>query len=120
LHKVKENANIEMSDDFYKLLKSVFRLTKAKPKDMREMIKLYVGLVRHVGGNDLITSTQLRKGADRGLVVYSLTDNVMDLHLKIHSFKDNNMREFISNLQVDKYIIQEEKEPTDDAVDFID
>jgi len=91
-----------------------------KPKDMRETIKLYVGLVRHVGGNDLITSTQLRKGADRGLVVYSLTDNVVDLHLKIYSLKDNHMREFIPNIRVDKYIIKSEKEPTDDSADFID
>ena len=99
----RENTNIEMSDEFYKLLKSVFRLTKAKPKDMRELIKVYVGLVRHVGDNDLIISKRLKSGAGRDVVVYSLNESAVDFHLQLNSFKNQQMLMFIENVKADRF-----------------
>jgi hypothetical protein len=58
-------------------------------------MKLYVGMLRHVSGNNLIRSTKLKTKAQRDEVVYNLDEAVRDFHLELNSHKNKQMNDFI-------------------------
>ena len=79
---------VEMNDNMFNAIKLAFHVTKPKPRHFNELLKLYVGLVRHFGCYSLITSVRLRTKLHRDKTVYSLTDNIIDYHIKLHSIRE--------------------------------
>ena len=62
--------NIEMDENTYKLIRTVFRTSKKAPTNFKELMKLYAGMIRHVSGNDLIVSKKLKTKTQRDDNVY--------------------------------------------------
>ena len=66
--------NIDMSDATFKLFTTLFRTKKSKPTTHGELMKLYIGIIKHITCNDLIGSKQNRKrtGGRRNEIDYEL------------------------------------------------
>ena len=72
-----KNIDIDMNDKLYKNIRTVFKTTKGKPKDTKEVVKPYVGLIREIYGGSLRKSKHLSTKEERKIVVYFLdTDNI--------------------------------------------
>ena len=95
--------DIEMADEFYKQIKTVFKTTKGKPTNMNDLVKLYVGLIRNIAGGTLMKSKKLNTKAQRDNIVYSLDLKVLHYHLELNSLKNKQMKDFIDVLNIDKY-----------------
>ena len=95
--------DIEMTDEFYNQIRTVFKTTKAKPKNMNDLVKLYVGLIRNIAGGALMKSKKLKTKEQRDNIEYSLDLNVLHHHLELNSFKNKQMRDFVEFLNIDKY-----------------
>ena len=94
-----------MDDKTYKLIKTVFKTTKKAPSNFKELMKLYVGMVRHVGGNNLVVSKQVKtRKAQRDEVVYNLDEVVRDYHLELNSQKNKQMNDFIDVELIAKFV----------------
>jgi hypothetical protein len=99
-----KSVDIDMDEQLYKNIKTVFKTTKGKPKDTKELIKLYVGLIRNIcGGGSLIKSKQLSTKEERNNVIYTLdTDNIY-YQLELNSHKNQWMLDFIDAVNVEPH-----------------
>jgi len=89
--------NIEMHENTYKLIRTVFRTSKKAPTNFKELMKLYAGMIRHVSGNDLIVSKKLNTKTQRDAYIYILNEAVRDMHLELNSYKNMRMNDFIND-----------------------
>jgi hypothetical protein len=93
-------ANID--DGFWKLVKHVFRVTRAKPATFNEVKQLYVSIVKSATSKNLIESKQLKTKKDRGATAYTLNEGLLKYHLELNGFKNTSCRGFAKEV-VDKF-----------------
>ena len=92
-----------MDDKLYKSIKNTFKTSKTKPTTMKELIKFYVGLLQHVGGNDFIKSERLKSKARRDEIDYEINTSKLELYLELNSYKNGHMIDFHDGLKKVEY-----------------
>lgn len=96
-------VDIEIDANLYKTIKTVFRTAKAKPKDTKELVKLYVGLVRHICGSSLIKTKQMNTKEERNNIIYTHNEEAIHNNLEMYSYKNEHMTNFIDAIDVKRH-----------------
>ena len=96
------NTEVDVEDSFWKLIKHVFRVTRAKPTTANEVKQLYVSIVKSATCKDLIKSKQLKTKKDRGQTAYTLNEGHLKYHIELNGFKNKSCRGFAQEV-VDKF-----------------
>ena len=99
---------IEMNDDEHKYIKSIFRISKPKPKDYEELRKIYVTMIKHVTSNDLIKSFQSKQKETRDERIYKINNEFIQFHLKLNNFSNIYNRNFHDEIKNKFEIIETE------------
>ena len=91
-------GDIEMTDEMFTLFKSLFRTQKKKPTTFKELKQLYVGIIKHIASNDIISSKQDGKSKDgkRKEYSYSLDETLIKYHLELNKYINKNGKHFHS------------------------
>ena len=113
----KKDEPISMDDKFYKLIQTVFRTTRKKPVNHKELMQLYAMMVRQVAGHTLLTSSQSLKASDRNERLYALDNAVAKFHLTLHKYKDKKLKHFHESLDLSDLIEVGELDNDDDQFD---
>jgi hypothetical protein len=83
----KYDHKIVFDDAMYKLFKVQFKTEKNKPVLYKDLVKMYIGAVKHMIGSIKLISTT--RGTDRKhLYTHSINDDVLNYHLSLHKFKN--------------------------------
>ena len=94
---------IELPNDYWELVKKIFRCTKPKPVNMVQFKIIYIGFIRNICGNDIIKSKQIRigKGFER---IYNLNLDLIHEHINLNQFvnpsTDNFKAEYIEMFKI--------------------
>jgi hypothetical protein len=116
----KNEGDITMTDEVFTLFKTLFRTQKKKPNNYKELKKLYVGIIKSITCNDIITSKRNKKrtGGNRDENDYKLDVDFIKLHLELNKYKNKNMTGF-STVFIDMFNIDVAPMQEQDA-NFID
>ena len=106
-----------MNDKLYKNIRTVFKTTKGKPKDTKELVRLYVGLIRNICGGSLIKAKQLSTKEERNNVIYTLVADNIYYNLELNSYKNKRMTDFIDAVNVEPHRKAERVEFFDKLLD---
>lgn len=71
--------------------KTLFRTQKVKPTTYNELIKVYIGIIKHITTNDIIISKQVstNKEGRRKQYDYTLNSKLIELHLNLNTTQTN-------------------------------
>ena len=90
--RLKVNTNIDDINFFiipearYNLIKKVFRIGRAKPKDKKELLQLYISIIKHITTNELIKTT---RGTTREQkITYELNNELLKYNIELNSFSN--------------------------------
>jgi ferredoxin-fold anticodon binding domain-containing protein len=116
----KKQGEITMTDEVFTLFKSLFRTQKKKPTDYKELKKLYVGIIKSITRNEIITSKRNKKrtGGNRDENDYKIDNDFIIKHLELNKYKNKNMTGF-SKVFIEMFNIDVTPTETQDT-DFID
>jgi hypothetical protein len=103
------NGPIEMNDDQYKYIKSIFRISKPKPKDYDELKKIYVTMIKNVTTNDFIKSSYSKKKESRDQRIYNINNEYIQFHLKLNNFSNIYNRNFNEEIKNKFEIVETEQ-----------
>jgi hypothetical protein len=106
----KNNGPIEMNDDEYKYIKSIFRISKPKPKDYDELKKIYVTMIKNVTTSDFIKTCKSNKKETRDQYLYNINNEYIQFHLKLNNFSNIYNRNFHEEIKEKFEIIETEAE----------
>jgi hypothetical protein len=112
-----KNIDIDMNEQLYKNIRTVFKTTKGKPKDTKELVRLYVGLIRNICGGSLIKAKQLSTKEERNNVIYTLVADNIYYNLELNSYKNKRMTDFIDAVNVEPHRKAERVEFLDKLLD---
>jgi len=86
-------GNVDMSDDMFTSFKKLFKTEKRKPTNYHELKKMYVGMIKSVSCNKLIGATRIKKRSSgkRDQYDHSLNMELIQDHLTLNHYKDNNI-----------------------------
>ena len=90
----KRDDPMSISDDLWLRIKTAYQTTKSKPQNYKDLLKVYVIMIRHLTCNDFVISKTLNTKQDKNLVVYSLNDELIKMHLELNGFKNENRTGF--------------------------
>jgi hypothetical protein len=87
---------VEMTDETFKLLKTLFSTVKKKPTNRHELKIFYVSMIRHLS-SDMITKTTSNKridGKPKKITKYSLNDEKIKLSLNVDKYSNKERKNF--------------------------
>ena len=90
----KQDGEIEMHDDRYRLIKRLFGTEKKKPGKRKELMKIYVSMIKHIATKEIVVSMRSKKKANRDEVEYSLNVELVKEHLRLNAWKNPKLRDF--------------------------
>ena len=104
---------------FYKLIKTVFRTTKAKPTDKDELRKLYISIIKNITNNEIVITKRVntRKEGKRGQYTYSLNHELINRYIELNKFTNLQSKHFINSCVEE--VINDDVEFVDDIVDDV-
>ena len=100
------DANINIDEKTYILIKTLFRTTKANPKTLDEFKKLYVSIIKNItGGSDMIKTTRSTAASQNSskrkyTYNYKLDSEVIQMHLRLNKFKNKKCIKFDDHIKV--------------------
>jgi hypothetical protein len=75
---INDNIKINITDENFKLIKNIFRISKNKPSTYDELKQMYVGMLRHLFNSLEIIQAKQTKNKDRkNIKIYSLNDKLI-------------------------------------------
>ena len=88
-----QDIRVNLSDETYKHMKSVFKMTKQKPDNINDVRKMYIGLLKNVFGSlNVITSRKTQNKERKNIVIYAFNEVLMNQLFKlIFRLKIKNM-----------------------------
>jgi hypothetical protein len=104
------NGPIEMMDDEYNYIKSIFRISKPKPANYDELKKIYVTMIKNVTTNDFIKTCKSMKKETRNQRFYNINDEYIQFHLKLNNFSNIYNRHFHEVIKEKFEIVETEPE----------
>jgi hypothetical protein len=94
-----DDNKIEFDNELWKMIKTLFRTEKGKPKNMNEVKKLYLSMLKNITGVPFIVASKIncKKDANIGKYVHSLDEQVIienvQLMLKRYRVEDTEALE---------------------------
>ncbi len=76
--------NNKLTNNEYNLIKSTFRLTRNIPTNNDELMLMYVTMIKHICGSDIISSKRIRYNNDRK-IIYNYNNECLDFHNNLSS-----------------------------------
>ena len=109
----------EMDDVFYKLIKTVFRTTKAKPTNKDELRKLYISIIKNITNNEIVITKRIntRKEGKRGQYTYFLNNELINRYIELNKFTNLHSKHFMNGFV--KEVVNDDVEFVDDIVDDV-
>lgn len=78
------DIKINVTDENYKLITKVFRISKTKPKALEDLKKLYIGILRHMFNNlDIIESKKTTNKERKTVIKYIFNNDMMEKLFKL-------------------------------------
>ena len=113
-------GDIVMDDATFKLFNNLFRSTKKKPTNFKELMQLYFCIIKNITCNEIIISTKCLKRGDgnRDSYSYTLDSDVIHEHLELNKYINANCNGF-NNQFVEMFKIDVKKQ-SDTKAEFID
>ena len=91
-----DNGAINMEDNLYRTIKLLFKSKRAKPTTKQELKTIYISMIRHIAGNDVIATTRERKAKGKEKErTYKLNLNTLQRHIELSQYKDPGGRDFL-------------------------
>lgn len=90
-----KNCEIKMEKKMYEEIIKIFRTTKKYPTTYKDLLNLYVGLIKNVTGVKFIVSERTRINNSRE-TIYKIDTKILIYHLKLNKYI-NDSRKFIQN-----------------------
>ena len=114
-----KEGDISMSDEMFNLLKTLFRTSKSKPTTYYELRKMYVGIIKHMTCNELVTAKQNKKRLEgkRDAIEYTLNKELIEYHLELNKYMNGKKcfhDKFIEMFNIDVQVMNDS-----DKVEFI-
>jgi hypothetical protein len=91
----------KITKDEYNLIKSTFRLTRNIPTNNGELILMYVTMIKHICGSDIIKSKQVQNNNEK-FMVYKYNNEHLEFHYSLASYystKNITLDPFDDNIQ---------------------
>lgn len=100
-----------LPDDFYDLIKKVFRLTTEKPKNIYSCQQLYIKLIKHISYNGIITTERSKEKDETGKrkYIYKLDNEIIKLCLEVDLYRNKHARNFNEDMKKQFNIISKNK-----------
>lgn len=98
-------------DEFYNLIKKVFRLTVDKPTSLYKCKQLYINLIKHISYNGIINAERTtQKDCDgKRIYNYSLNNDVIQTCLELDLHRNKHAKNFDENMVKQYNIISKRK-----------
>ena len=90
----KEDGEIEMSYNRHRMIKRLFGTEKKKPTTRKELMKIYVSMIKHITTKEMVVSLRSKRKANRDEVEYSLNDDLVKEHIGLNAWKNPMLRDF--------------------------
>ena len=86
-----------MDDAKFKLIKHMFNSVRRKPESFKGYRMMYASLVKSITCKDILQSKRSKAKADRDVMNYVLTSNLIRTHLELNGIKNQRRRGFSSD-----------------------
>jgi hypothetical protein len=87
----KDDTKIEFDNELWKMIKILFRTEKGKPKNLNEIKKLYLSMLKNITGVPFIVASKIncKKDTNVGKYVHSLDEQVIkeNVHLMLKRYR---------------------------------
>jgi hypothetical protein len=81
---IEEGVKVNITDENFKLLKGIFRMSRNKPATVDELKRVYLGMMRHIFNSLEIIQAKQTKNKDRkNIKIYSLNNNLIQQLFKL-------------------------------------
>ncbi len=111
-----KDIKINIKEDEYNYLQTVFRMGKTKPTHKYELQKVYIGMLRNIFGNlNIIISKKTKTKERKDITIYSFNIELIEKLFKL--IFNSNSKELDDNL-VNKLNVKRPNTPTEVIEDF--
>lgn len=88
-----KDVKVSITDDMFKHLKDIFRMTKSKPTNINGLKNMYIGMLKNVFGSlDVILGKRTKTKERKYVIIYSFNDALVKQLFKItFKIKVNNL-----------------------------
>ena len=84
-----DNGPIRMEDNLYRTIKLLFKSKRGKPTTKQELKGMYVAMIKHIAGINIIETTRKRKAKGKEKErSYKLNVNTIRRHIELRQCKD--------------------------------
>jgi hypothetical protein len=112
--KIENMTFFDIPNNMFQLMKKVFRIERAKPKNKNELIKLYISMIKNIACPEIIISTKATKRNDRNYK-YELNKELLKYHIEldtyVNKYLSNYNTEILEMLQIEKLEKEELNDP---------
>jgi hypothetical protein len=75
---INDNIKINITDENFKLIKNIFRISKNKPITNDELKKLYIGMLRHIFNSlEVVLGKKTKDNNRKDIIKYSFNDKLI-------------------------------------------
>ena len=98
-----------------------FGSKKKEPESTKDLLYLYLLMIRHLTNGDIITTTRSNKAADRKTYYYSLNENFIKYHIELNEYSSKYHKNYHERF-INKYKLRVKQEAKPLVVDdyFLD
>jgi len=95
-----DNEFILMTDNFFNLIKKVFKTTKNNPSNYLQLKKLIISMIRNITTSNIIITKKTfdRSKTKKNSIIYSFNDEFIQFHLKLNKYKNINSTDFHTHI----------------------
>ena len=91
-----DDGAITMKDNLYRTIKLLFKSKRSKPTTKQELKGMYIAMIKHIAGIDIIETTRSRKGRGQEKErTYTLNYEMIRRHLELNQYKNPKQRDFL-------------------------
>ena len=91
-----DDGPITMDDNLYTTIKMLFKSRRKKPPTKQELKGMYISMLRHIAGSELIETTRARPGKGKEKVrSYKLNYNAIGRHVELSQYKNPKGEDFL-------------------------
>ena len=84
-----DDINVNLSDEKFRHVQDIFRISKSKPTDKNGLKKLYIGMLKNIFGTlEIIKSKRFKTKERKEIITYTFNNDLIDKLFKL-AFKSN-------------------------------
>ena len=91
-----DNGEITMEDKLHRTIKLLFKSKRGKPTTKQELKKIYIAMIKHIAGINIIETTRSRKSKGQEKErTYKVNYETIRRHLTLNQYKNPKQTDFL-------------------------